>query len=608
MQDTIPRMVLQQAQQRQGKTALQCKEGGSYRDILWETVAEEITAFGRGLLTLGLQPGDRAAIMSPNCPEWAYADLGIMAAGGVSVPVYHTEGLATAVHILQNSGSRVLFLHSPVIGEDLLPRLGELPELKWIVLLQGAVDHSAFLPLAAFRRQGELTSEDSLAQRTAAATAADLATIIYTSGTTGMPRGAMLSHHNLLSNVAASSELFPVGETDRCLSFLPLSHVFERMAGYYFMLSHGAVIAYAENFDSVPANLQEVHPTILISVPRLYEKMYARIMERALASSWLHRQIFFICVHAGRTFIRKQLAGERPRLHLRLAVALARHLVFNKLRAPLGGALRFFVSGGAPLGKDISEFFLAAEIPIYEGYGLTETSPVLAANYPGHHRPGTVGPPLPGTEIRIAEDGEILARGPGVFAGYWNAPQESAEAFTDGWFKTGDIGELSPDGFLTITDRKKDLLVTAGGENVAPQNLESLFKSDKFIANAMVYGDRRPFLTALIVPNFENLEKFARSQRFTFLNHCDLVNHPQVLEHLRQRIDLLQHGLPAFQQIRRFTLLSRDFGADEVTPTLKLRRKVVRERFHQVLEGMYQPKGHGTHDSGFCIMEASPRN
>jgi long-chain acyl-CoA synthetase len=349
--------------------------------------------------------------------------------------------------------------------------------------------------------------------------------------------------------------------------------------------------------------MQEVHPTIVISVPRLYEKVYARILERALAGPWLKRQLFFAAKRAGLAHTRTLLSGRQPSVFLRLAAATAQHLVFSRLRAPLGGKLRFFISGGAPLAKEIAEFFLAAGLPIYEGYGLTETSPVLSANFPGKHRPGTVGRPLANTTIRIAADGEILARGPGIFSGYWNDPDRTAAAFTDGWFQTGDIGEFDPDGFLVITDRKKDLIVTAGGENVAPQNLEGLFKGDKFIASSMVYGDRKPFLTALVVPNFDNLEKFARRHEIVFLNHCDLVNHPKILALMRSRIDLLQQDLPAFQKIRRFTLLSRDFCGDEVTPTMKLRRRIISEKFHQVLEGMYQPQGHGIHDTGFCVVD-----
>lgn len=606
MEDTLPRMVLQQARTFADRPALQSKEDGVYRDISWERFAGEIEAYARGLLALGVVRGERVAIMSPNCPEWAIADVAIMGCGGISVPLYHTEGLAAALHILGNSGSRFLFLHSPVFAADLAPQLSEVPTLEKIVLLEGRCDHPACLSLAEFLALGRNIPAERFAESVASGRANEIATLIYTSGTTGLPKGAMLSHANLLSNIAACHTLFSLGPNDRCLSFLPLSHVFERMAGFYFMLSCGAVIAYAENIDSVPANLQEVHPTILISVPRLYEKMYARILERVLAGSWLKRQLFFAAKRVGLAYVRATISGQRPGLWLRLAAAAAQHLVFSRLHAPLGGRVRFFVSGGAPLAREISEFFLAAGLPIYEGYGLTETSPVLAANFPGSHRPGTVGPPLANTTIRIGDDGEIMVRGPGIFSGYWNDPERTAEVFADGWFLTGDIGKFDPNGFLVITDRKKDLIVTAGGENVAPQNLENLCKGDKFIASSLVYGDRKPFLTALLVPNFDNLEKFARKHEIVFLNHCDLVNHPKILALMRSRIDLLQRGLPAFQKIRRFTLLSRDFCGDEITPTMKLRRKVIRERFHQVLEGMYQPQGHGIHDSGFCVVSESP--
>lgn len=606
MQDTLPRMVMQQAHRLAGRPALMIKEEGRYQGIAWEALADNVRSYARALLALGLRRGDRCAIMSPNCPEWVYADLGSMAIGGVSVPIYQTEGLNAVIHILQSSGSRVLFLHAPVLAEDLLARLAELPQLEHVVLLSGQLGHPLVWSLERFLAAAAAVDGSAVEEALAAGVAEDLATVVYTSGTTGRPKGAMLSHRNILSNVEAAAQLFDIGPDDTCLSFLPLSHVFERMAGYYFMLHQGAVIAYAENFDSVPANLLEVRPTVLISVPRLYEKLYARVMERALSGPWLNKQIFFGAVRAGRARLRLELEGQRPGLLLHLATVLASRLVFVKLRRPLGGRLRFFVSGGAPLAREIAEFFLAAGLPIYEGYGLTETSPVLAANCPGWHRPGTVGRAFPGVELRLDADGEILARGPGIFGGYWNDPEQTAEVLSDGWFHTGDIGTIDTQGFLTITDRKKDILVTAGGENVAPQFLENLLKTDKYLANAMVYGDRKPFLTALIVPNLENLEKFAREQKLGFLNHCDLVNQPRVLELVRQRVDALQHDLPPIQKIKRFTLLSRDFSGDEVTPTLKIRRKVVAERFHQVLDGMYQPPGHGTHDSGFCVVESAP--
>jgi long-chain acyl-CoA synthetase len=328
-------------------------------------------------------------------------------------------------------------------------------------------------------------------------------------------------------------------------------------------------------------------------------------MEQVLSGYRLRKQIFFGALHASLSCVRRETAGERPGMLLQGLTRLARQLVFGKLRQRLGGRVRFFISGGAPLARDVAEFFLAVGIPVYEGYGLTETAAGIAVNTPQALRLGSVGRPFAGTEVRLAADGEILVRGAGVFAGYWQLPEETAQAFDDGWFRTGDIGAIDGDGFLRITDRKKDLIVTAGGENIAPQFLENLLKTDKFLANAMVCGDRKPFLTALLVPNFDNLEKYARYKRINFLNHCDLVRHPRILDLVRRRIDRLQADLPPFQRIRRFALLSRDFGKEEMTPTMKLKRRVVREHFHRTLEEMYLPRDHGVHDSGVCHVEAT---
>jgi long-chain acyl-CoA synthetase len=417
----------------------------------------------------------------------------------------------------------------------------------------------------------------------------------------------MLTHRNFLSNVRACRILFNISPRDTCLSFLPLSHVFERMAGYYMMLRQGATIAYAEGLDSVPVNLKEVRPTLLISVPRLYEKMYARIMERVVSSPWPKRKLFLAALSLRRREIAAEQAGHSPAPWLGLLASVARRLLYSQMQDPLGGNLRYFVSGGAPLARDVAEFFLAAGIPIYEGYGLTETSPVITANTRRALRLGTVGRAIPGTQVRIAADGEILAAGPGVFRGYWNRPEATAQVLADGWFHTGDVGALDRDGFLTITDRKKDLIITAGGENIAPQALENRLKTDKFIANALVCGDRRPFLTALLVPNFANLIRYAHLKNIDFLTMCDLVNHPRVLELLRRRVEHLQAGLPGFQQVKRFTLLSRDFSAEsgEITPTLKIRRHAVNEKFRHLIDSMYLASGHGIHDAGFCIVDAA---
>lgn len=605
MKFTIPRMVLARAACYTRNPVFREKVDGAYRDIGWETFESQLRAYARGLLARSLRPGDRVAIMAPNGPQWVWADLAIQACGAVTVPVYHTEGLANTLYLLGDSGSRLLFLWSPVVAAELAGQFDDLPGLETIVLLNGQFDHPRIIPLGSFLRPPEPGLDQLLAERLRAGDANDAASIVYTSGTTGNSKGALLTHRNFLSNVRSCRILFDISPADTCLSFLPLSHVFERMAGYYMMLHQGATIAYAEGIDSVPLNLREVRPTILISVPRLYEKMFARIMERVISSPWLKRKLFLAALDLCRRQVAAEQAGQPAPFWLRGPAGIARRLLHARLQEPLGGRLRYFVSGGAPLARDVAEFFLAAGIPIYEGYGLTESSPVIAANTAQNLRLGTVGRPIPRTRVKIAGDGEILAAGPGIFKSYWRRPQETAEALVDGWLHTGDIGTLDQDGFLAITGRKKDLIVTAGGENIAPLALEDRLKSDKFIANAVICGDRRPFLTALLVPNFDNLTRYARLKQIDFLSHCDLVNHPRVLELLRRRVEQLQGGLPGFQQIKRFTLLSRDFSAEngEITPTLKVRRQAVIDKFGPLIDSMYLAGDHGIHDAGFCIVD-----
>ncbi len=581
------------------------KMSGRYQDISWNELADKIKIYARALMALGLKSGQQAAIMSPNRPEWAWADLGIMAAGGRTVPVYHTEGLKTILHILHDSQSRFLFSHSAGFVAELVAESEQVPKLERIILLEGHSDHPLVISLSAFQELAEKTKPEKLEKILAGSKREEVATLVYTSGTTGTPKGAILTHDNLLSNVEACCHLIQISDADECLSFLPLSHIFERMGGYYLMLHQGVTIAYAESIDTVPANLAEIRPTIVTSVPRLYEKMYNRILERVSTGSWLKKQLFFLALKTGKAQVACQQQGLNPGFGLKLAMALFSKLVFAKLREHLGGRLRFFVSGGAPLVQEIAEFFLAAGIPIYEGYGLTETSPVIAVNYPGHLRLGTVGPPLANLEVRIAADGELLVKGPSVFQGYWQLPEQTAEALADGWFHTGDIAELDEDGYLHITDRKKDIIVTAGGKKVAPQEIENILKTDRFISSVMVYGDRRPYLTALVVPDFEALSAYATFKKIDFLDLCDLVNHPQCLNLIRRRIDRLQHGLPNYKKIRRFALLSRDFVGTqgEVTPTLKLRRKTISRHFAPLLEDIYRSVDDGIHDTSFCIID-----
>lgn len=606
MTQTLPQMVFDRINRFNARTAMRRKTSGRYQDISWQQLGQQVRAFANSLLALEIQPAQQAAIMAPNCPEWAYADLAIMSIGARTVPIYHTEGLKTIVHILTDAECRIVFTHSALQATEILHHGEQLPLLKIIVLLEGTSETEGILSLESFLELGRQTKPGQLDELLQAGQRQDLATLVYTSGTTGPPKGAMLSHDNILSNVEACCQLIEVGPEDECLSFLPLSHIFERMAGYYLMLHQGVTIAYAESIDTVPANLVEVKPTIVISVPRLYEKMYNRVLERVTTGPWLKKHLFFWAIKVGRQKVIGEQQGLAPTALQNKLLAIFEKLVFCKIKERLGGRLRFFVSGGAPLVKGIAEFFLAAGVPIFEGYGLTETSPVIAVNYPGRHRLGSVGPPLPNVETKIAADGELLVKGPNVFHGYWKKPERSAEALRDGWFHTGDIATLDNDGFLIITDRKKDIIVTAGGKNIAPQELENLLKTDKFISSVMIYGDHRPYLTALVVPDFDALQKYAAYKKIDFLDLCDLVNHPQVLNLARRRIDKLQHRLPSYRQIKRFTLLSRDFSGEkgEVTPTLKIKRNIVGQRFAHILEDLYRPTDEAIHDTSYCVIDS----
>ncbi len=605
MSTTLPQMVLKRIETYGKQTVMRRKMAGMYHDISWQQLDKQIKDFALSLLQLELKPDQQVAIMAPNCPEWAFADLAIMAVGALSVPIYHTEGIKTIVHILADAECRLLFCHSKPQAAELLEHRDQLPLLQKIILFEGQSDATDILELETFRQLAQATDTKILNERLATRKRDDLATLVYTSGTTGEPKGTKLTHDNILANVEACCQLIEIGPEDECLSFLPLSHIFERMAGYYLMLHQGVTISYAESIDTVPVNLAEIHPTIVTSVPRLYEKMYNRVLEQVSTGPWLKKQLFFMALKIGRDKVSREQTNQQPTSLQMTLFNIFDKLVFSKIKARLGGRLRFFVSGGAPLVKDIAEFFLAAGIPIYEGYGLTETSPVIAVNYPGHHRLGTVGPPLKNLQIKIADDGELLVKGPSVFQGYWKKPQQTEEVLSNGWFCTGDIVSLDADGFLSISDRKKDIIVTAGGKNIAPQELENRLKTDKYISSIMVYGDRRPYLTALIAPELEALQKYAHYKKIDFLDNCDLIRHPQILNLIRRRIDKLQQVLPSYRQIKRFTLLSRDFSGEsgEVTPTLKIKRNIVGQRFKHLLDDLYQTPGEETHDNSYCIID-----
>ena len=592
---TIPELFARQAAAKGDSTLFLVKRDGSYHPITWRQAASDVWALSAFLLTQEVAPGDRVILFSPNRPEWGMADLAILSTGAWTVPLYPKLAEADVLTICRDCQPVVAIAASVEQAAMLLNVRASVPSLRVVVILDGGQTPKGSDPLSwtaalAKGREAAPALAERLEKRRAQITPSDTATLLYTSGTTGEPKGVMLSHRNLLSNVAASLEVIPITERDVHLSFLPLSHVFERMAGWYLMLVVGARVAYAESLETVPQNMLEVRPTVMLAVPRFFEKLKARIEEALAQAHGLKRAIASWALDVGKRHAARRLANQPLPAWLALQRRVAERLVFRKMAARLGGRLRFIVSGSAPLSQEIGEFFFSLGIVILEGYGLTETSPVIAANRLPTPRFGSVGLPIPGVEVRIAEDGEILTRGPHVMQGYYGKPEATASAMVNGWFHTGDIGHLDQQGCLVITDRKKDLIKTAGGKFVAPQKLEQLFTSDPAVAQAFVYGDKRPYCVALLVPRQDALLRYAKTQGIQGDSLTTLVRDPRVVSFFWDRVQALQQPLANFEQVKRIALLEQEFSesAGELTPTLKVKRRVVAERYRELLEQLYQ--------------------
>ncbi|UCD25502.1 MAG: long-chain fatty acid--CoA ligase [Gemmatimonadota bacterium] len=574
------------------RAALRFKKGGSWHDITHHELARQVQHAALGMLELGIKPGDKIAIISANCPEWAIADYACLTACCADVPVYPTLPANQVEYILKDSETTAVFVQDrDQLGKVLESKDG-LPALKHIVSFEEGIDVPDVLGLQDLIRIGAAAEQDHPDYRdNARAVEKDaLATLIYTSGTTGNPKGVMLTHHNITSNVLAGLEVIQIGPDDSCLSLLPLSHVFERMAGHYIMLHAGTTINYAESIEQVPANMGEIRPTIVLSVPRLFEKIYARVLENAMAGSALKRRIFFWARSTAERWADLKLAGKSISVGLGIKKAVADKLVFSKLQARTGGRIRFFVSGGAPLSPEIARFFYAAGIPILEGYGLTETSPLIAVNPLESPRMGTVGPAVPGVEVRFAPDGELLTRGPHVMQGYYNKATETSEAIdADGWFHTGDIGEFDSQNYIKITDRKKDIIVTAGGKNIAPQPIENRVKTNKFILNAVMIGDKRKFPIMLVVPDEEAVSRWAADRRITIVSNR-LLTHPDVAAMLEREVMGNLRDLASYEMPKKILIVEQDFTIDsgELTPTLKVKRNVVEKRLAEKIEELYR--------------------
>jgi long-chain acyl-CoA synthetase len=570
------------------------KKDGAYVPLSTKDFGDRVKFFSLGLRRLGLGPGDRMAILSENRPEWVMADFAALCRGALTVPIYTTLVPEQARYIIDDSDASIVVVSDEAQWRKLEAVRSGLDKVRHCITFLPVAPAGALTmdEVCEMGRKADAADPGLFEREALRVKAEDEASLIYTSGTTGVPKGVILTHGNFVSNITAVSTVIQFSHKDTVLSFLPLSHVLERMVTFTYMFK-GCSIAYAESVETVAQNLLEVKPHIMVSVPRVFEKIYAKVMDNVLSSSGLKRKIFFWAINVGKTWGALKVSGRDIPSALRSKRNLAHKLVFAKIIAKTGGRVRFFVSGGAPLSRDIAEFFYAIGLVILEGYGLTETAPALSINTFEAIRFGSVGKPVPGVTIRIAPDGEILAKGPNIMKGYYKKEAETREVFEDGWFKTGDIGHLDGDGFLVITDRKKDIIVTSGGKNVAPQPIENLLKTIPCVTTAVVIGDRRRFVTALVVPDFARLEEYARTAGIPFKDRAGLVRDPRIVDFVKAEVDRATPGLAPYERIKKLALLERDFEIerDEITPSLKVKRAIVEKRYKDVIDELYREDG-----------------
>jgi long-chain acyl-CoA synthetase len=562
------------------------RENGKWLPISSHDFARCVARTAHTLRSWGIRRGDRIAILSENRPEWSIADMASLLLGAVTVPLYTTLTPEQSAFTLSDSGCRIIFLSSEQQLRKIISILPQTQLTKIVVMdsveLPGPLSENCVL-MNPITQQGPENLGHELETAARSVSPDDLATIVYTSGTTGVPKGAMLTHGNIASNIQCSLIGFNIEPGEISISFLPLCHITARHVDFA-MIHHGVTLAYCPFMDQLPTALLEVKPTLFVAVPRVYEKIYAQTERRA--AGFPRHNIFNWAVAVGRRHKPEILAGRTP---TSLSWKLANALVFSKIRAGLGGRVKTFISGGAPLGRELAEWYATVGIRIHEGYGLTETSPVIALNTPENHRIGTVGKTLPNIEVRIADDGEILVRGPSVFHGYWNCPQETKTALNDGWFKTGDIGNIDTDGYLSVTDRKKDLIKTSGGKFIAPQPIENSLKLHPLVGVAAIIGDKHKFAAVMISPNFTLLEDWARTNGIAFASRAELIANPKVQALYEGIVESINQNLARFEKLKRVLLVADEFSADNgiLTPTLKLRRRVVEERYRQQIDDLY---------------------
>jgi long-chain acyl-CoA synthetase len=580
------------------KTLVLWKNKGNWEEISWNKLNEMVRDLGVFLINKGIQPGDKVCLFSPNRYEWWVADLAIISIGAVNVPIYATNSAEESRYIIENSDAKMCFVGTKDHMDKILQVKPKLPNLGEIVLFD-EVDKlpAGVIALKDAYKEGKAAkNKDEFDKRLAPINIEDVATIIYTSGTTGNPKGVMLTHKNFVSNVNQANAVDPdfLAGDHTFLSFLPLAHSLERTVGYYAPIFLGKKVAFAESTEKLLENLNEIRPTFLVSVPRIYEKVHSGITSKVATAPPIKKALFNWAMGIARENL-PYVCTDKPRTGwFAFKFNLANKLIFSKLRAALGlDRLVAAISGGGPLSVSDAEFFLGMGIKVLEGFGLTETTPITNANKPKLIKPGTVGPAVKDTIVKISEDGEVLIKGPQVMKGYYKNDAATKEAFTaDGFFRTGDIGEIDKDGYLKITGRIKDLIVTSGGKNISPQNIENTLVTSKFIEQVAVIGDNRKYLSALIVPSFAALEAWAQQNNIAFTGRKDLISKPEVKKLFEQEIEELMKDYARVEQIRKFTLLETEWSQDtgEMTPTMKVKRKVINQKYGPIIEAMYPPE------------------
>ena len=580
------------------QVAIRHKDYGIWHDVTWGQYGEKVRQVAMGLISLGLQKGECVSIISENRPEWVYADFGIMSAGGVTAGVYATNSPEQCGYVVQNSGSRFYFAENEEQFDKTLKFRKDTPCLEKVIVMEmeglKRFKDTLLMSFDDLLRMGKEYDEkhpDPFEQRLREVKPDDLAVLIYTSGTTGPPKGAMLTHSNLLYMSEAMEEANPIRDGDETLSYLPLCHVFEQLFTVMINVRFGTVCNFIESPDTVMDNMKEVSPTVTCGVPRIWEKYASGIMIRMSDATWLKRMIFKASMGIGMKYAGLKLNFKPIPLYLKTAYLAAYVAVFRKLKERLGfDRVRVAYSGAAPISPDVLKFFNAIGLPLVEGYGQTEGTGVTSVSRKGRLKIGKVGQPLSGVEVKIAEDGEILVKGPGIFKGYFKNPEATAETLKDGWLHSGDVGELDADGFLKITDRKKDLIITAGGKNIAPQNIENQLKFSSYINDAVVIGDRKKYLVALIAIDEENVIKYAQNHKIQFGTYGSLTQAPEIKQLIQTEVDRVNKSLAQVEQVKKFAIIPKKLYEEdgEVTPTMKVKRKSINEAYKDIIEKMYK--------------------